>query len=557
MNYFVEKSGQDPISDKYKSYLAKKARMLNVNLTAKWEKCHRKLSVFQTKFCDWLSSETTIERQITTEISFLELPVVSTSAEKNASLTGRPPLDFSEKSERSKRRQAANLSMSENNQTNLLVTAASMSARKEGQVDLAVVLKETIESPSRPSKIRKLCHQDIKSPISMSEEEALAFILENDFSKRQYCNIRLESKRRNSDIYPSYNKVLAVKNKCRPNGVIVDDKCAKVPLQMLLTHTTKRILEMQKDVLATIANSHISTEMIFSYGFDSSSGQSQYKQAFLDPCTSRNADSCLFATTVIPLRLLTSTGILIWNNRSPQSTRFCRPLKLEFTKETKEVIIKEADDLKEQILELEKLQFEIDAGKIIEVTFKMSLTVIDGKVLNVLTNTSSYQKCPICHCTQSDILEITDYNSEKFRPIEDNLKYGISPLHCWIRFFEFILHLGYKLEIKKWQIRSDEDKNAVKKRKEKIQNDFWKELSLRVDIPKPGGCGTTNDGNTSRRAFMEYEQFSKILGVDMELIFRLRIILISLSCQFPLNFDKFEKYCFETGQYYQNMYPWR
>ena len=112
------------------------------------------------------------------------------------------------------------------------------------------------------------------------------------------------------------------------------------------------------------------------------------------------------------------------------------------------------------------------------------------------------------------------------------------------------------MEVKKWQTRSDEDKDAIKKRKEYIQNEFWKELSLRVDVPKAGGCGSTNDGNTSRRAFTEYDKFSKVLGVDTELIFRMRIILICLSCQLSLNLDKFEEYCFQTGQLYQSKYPW-
>lgn len=244
------------------------------------------------------------------------------------------------------------------------------------------------------------------------------------------------------------------------------------------------------------------------------------------------------------------------NNRFPQSTRFCRPLKLEFTSETKEVIRREADDLKKGIESIENIQIEIAEGKKIEISFSLFLTVIDGKVLNVLTETTSTQKCPICHATPRDFLAVNDFTSEKFHPIEENLKYGISPLHCWIRIFEFVLHLGYKIDIKKWQIRSDENKKAVLEKKAKIQNEFWKELGLRVDIPKAGGSGSTNDGNTSRRAFAEHTIFSAITQVDQELIFRLKIILISLSCQFALDLEKFEKYCFETAEYYLSKYPW-
>ena len=279
-------------------------------MSAKWEKCHRRLDDFQIKYSGWLCSVTVINRQINLEIASTETQctVELSPDEKVVSLTGRRQLKYSEKSERSKRRQAANLSMSEHNETNLLVQAASISARKQGQVDLAVVLKESIESPSRPSKIRKLYVDDVKAPIVMSDEEALAFLLEKNFSKSQYCSIRTESKQRNANIYPLYDNILAIKSKCRPDGVLVDDKCAKVPLQMLLTHTAKRIIEMQKEVFATITGNFISTEMIFSYSFDSSSGQSQYKQSFLDQSTPRNADSCLLAITVIPLRLLCSAG---------------------------------------------------------------------------------------------------------------------------------------------------------------------------------------------------------------------------------------------------------
>ena len=52
-------------------------------------------------------------------------------------------------SERSKRREASELSTKTGNETELLVQASIMSARKEGKRELAVVLKETMESPTR------------------------------------------------------------------------------------------------------------------------------------------------------------------------------------------------------------------------------------------------------------------------------------------------------------------------------------------------------------------------------------------------------------------------
>lgn len=79
--------------------------------------------------------------------------------------------------------------------------------------------------------------------------------------------------------------------------------------------------------------------------------------------------------------------------------------------------------------------------------------------------------------------------------------YGISPLHAWIRFFEYCLHLSYRVDLKVWQIKGDKLKVAFHNRKKRIQAILWERLGLIVDRPKPGGSGTTNDGNTARRAF--------------------------------------------------------
>lgn len=51
------------------------------------------------------------------------------------SVGGRPQLHFREKSERSKRWAAAELSTVCSNETNLLVRAATISERKQGQTD--------------------------------------------------------------------------------------------------------------------------------------------------------------------------------------------------------------------------------------------------------------------------------------------------------------------------------------------------------------------------------------------------------------------------------------
>ncbi|CAH0560414.1 unnamed protein product [Brassicogethes aeneus] len=95
--------------------------------------------------------------------------------------------------------------------------------------------------------------------------------------------------------------------------------------------------------------------ILFSYGFNGSSGQSPYKQKFDTPGFS---DSSIFATTVIPLRLVFN-DIILWNNRTPQSVRFCRPLKIQFAKETKELVLMEKEDIKDQINQLNILEIPL------------------------------------------------------------------------------------------------------------------------------------------------------------------------------------------------------
>jgi len=62
-------------------------------------------------------------------------------------------------------------------------------------------------------------------------------------TKDVYCEMRKASAESNVNIWPSYAKVLESKKKCRPDGMIFEELSAYVPLQQLLDHTTKRILD--------------------------------------------------------------------------------------------------------------------------------------------------------------------------------------------------------------------------------------------------------------------------------------------------------------------------
>ena len=120
-------------------------------------------------------------------------------------------------------------------------------------------------------------------------------------------------------------------------------------------------------------------------------------------------------------------------------------------------------------------------------------------------------------------------------------------LHAWIRFFECLLHLSYKLPLKKWQAQGEEDKKIVAATKKNIQTRFKKELGLIIDRPKPG-FGSTNDGNTARRFFESYELSAAITGIDKDLINRFGIIMKVISSGYKINIEKFQHYTKTTAE---------
>lgn len=62
--------------------------------------------------------------------------------------------------------------------------------------------------------------------------------------------------------------------------------------------------------------------------------------------------------------------------------------------------------------------------------------------------------------------------------------------------FRTLLHISYRLNIQKFQIRDSADKILVNERKSEIREKPGSDMGLLVDIPKPG-FGITNDGNSS------------------------------------------------------------
>lgn len=95
-------------------------------------------------------------------------------------------------------------------------------------------------------------------------------------------------------------------------------------------------------------------------------------------------------------------------------------------KETADVITSEVGRVQNEIKNLNKTIITI-SDKIFEVSHSLVLAMIDGKVANTITQSSSNAVCYICKAKPSEMnnLEILIMKPES----EEALKFGVSPLH--------------------------------------------------------------------------------------------------------------------------------
>jgi hypothetical protein len=86
-----------------------------------------------------------------------------------------------------------------------------------------------------------------------------------------------------------------------------------------------------------------------------------------------------------------------------------------------------------------------EQNSVVSVSHNVMLTVIDGKICNAVTSTTSAQVCYVCGAAPKQINRIdgivkTDVDVTTY-------KFMLSTLDAWIRFFECLLHISYRLQI--------------------------------------------------------------------------------------------------------------
>lgn len=510
------------------------------DLNKKWKTCHRTYTKFVSTYDSWLAKSINLSR-------IFQIKKIG----------GRPIKQFAECSARTKTRKIQDLVASKS--TEELATATRISLNLSGKKDAAFLVKQATSQTNQATEIKNAFLSSQKISSSFTPTEALALLTDLKLSKHQYITLRARLKEKGyKNLIPSYDLIQVEKFKCYPpkEAIKITESSAEIQLQPLLDITAHRILEVQKDVLEAYIPKDQPTELQFihKWGIDGSSGQARYKQRFLDQNVN---DADLLLVSLVPLQVRDNLSDkpdsqkIIWKNPKCSSTKFCRPISFQFKKETKETTKFEVNKIENQIHNLIPTVIPFYQTNII-INHKLLLTMLDGKAGSNLTDTST-QTCNICKVTPKHINNLEYVKG--LRVNKENYKYGISSLHAHIRFFECLIHIAYRLEIQKWQMRDAQEKQSYEIRKAFIIEQFRKELGLLIDLPKQG-AGSTNDGNTARRFFENYEKSAVITNLDQTLIWRFYIILLVISAEYDIDTEKFRSYTYDTAKLFVELYNW-
>lgn len=432
---------------------------------------------------DWLNTE-----------FFVTLPATGKSL-NSLQKRGRPCSSYQTSSKSTKKRK--NTSLCKDNGLDHLHDAYTQGLRSIGEVDEAKII-ELLRSFSKAKKkevLKTLEESEITQ--AFDELEALSVYIDLNLTKAEYMYLRNLFLERKLPVFPPYYKIQKAKRSCYPPpaSIEITNTYAKVKsLQDLLDHTTARIVMIESVEIKNLQR----LTLYCKWGCDGSSGQSEYKQPFPEE-SNIISDANLFITSLVPIKLVDEdTGYTVWQNPAPSSVRFCRPISIELCKETPAKTKEVVENIETQI-KLLSPSIIVKNEQQVEVKHELFLTMIDGKIAQVLTNTPSCSTCTICKATPT---QMNDLKRVAARPVNENaFKYGLSTLHAWIRCMEMILHISYNYQFQKWSATKEDHQRIKKEKKQSVQKRFREELGLNIDKPRHAS-GNSNDGNTARRFFL-------------------------------------------------------
>lgn len=462
-----------------------------------WKIARQTQSKFDEKNELFMKNNFTIEFKKVNLLSFENIASNNLQSDSNLRGRGRPRKNFENCSRQTQKRRFKELQ------------------NKYNQAELI----NAIIFPKTKQKLNKSKNKFSKDLINGT----LALYMDMGMTREKYEHLRKYNARYfGNKQCPPYAQIQAAKIDCFPRDITITEKRAEIKLQALLDHTVSRIISLITEIKDFQEIDYNDFVLYGKWGMDGASGQQNFKQQWSinDENNNNNNDtaylndSTVFVISYVPLVLSFNNDIL-WKNDRPSSVCYCRPIKFEFFKETSSNILREYNFYTTEIDNL-KPTIVIQDQKTIKVTHNLQCTMIDGKVCNVLTNQKSSMSCNICGATPKEMNDLEKIKQLKCN--EDNYKFGLSTLHCWIRFMECILHISYNIDFKQSSARKN-NKILKQNKKKQVQHGLKLQLGITVDVVKQSH-GTTNDGNTARRFFADSKVVSDIIKVDQKLIKR-------------------------------------
>lgn len=536
---------------------------------------------------------------------------------------GRPAKSYESLSKHSQRR--FSYILSRHHTIEELLGAANHGAHKIYRNDVARKIRQIREILAGP--VLKELPKPLPPIIPFTPNEIVNWVIDSSITKNCYTELRFSCKAKGAHIFPHYNHVANAKVACYPKTIQVNQIVAEIPLQSLLNHTGERCVLLNKEEIGKMKpeRGRLKLNLVLKWGYDSSSGTSEWRQRFLSDSMRDGSEADLFCVSLVPLSLRNPDSI-IWTNPTPANPRFARPLSIQFGKETPELAYAAQAKVEAQIRDLQPSYFVIDldaktpdydvvddentnkvtkpftsvpnsisnsssgvtysidssgvpssissgncigeptssgSGKQrikksggnsenrveVEVYFLLQHTVVEP-ILHFGSFGTFRDKDPNCHICFSDHNIANQFTV----PSSDAQKYIVSKNQMWQNCFDTLIHLASLLPQESWAGRIDVTARMAQRRVD-IHKAFKKELGLIVDKCKSGNV-SNNDSMQIRKAFQSESEFSRLTGVDRELLHRFSVILTAMSLDYEINTDAFGSYCKETADYFGHIYQW-
>ena len=278
-----------------------------------------------------------------------------------------------------------------------------------------------------------------------------------------------------------------------------------VKVRAMISNDVARMLEIEevKQKIESFAEettrTSVDVELMVAAGLDSSTGFSHYDQAGI-----LGKDDSLLTEHLMSLKLVANEQDW-WINPNPQSDMFCHAFSMSWVKETDTVTKNAYDKFAKEVQHINEDPILVHFGTLelrVKVSFIYSL--IDGKAANAIVGNGNTKACPLYGCFKGSSSLI-----------------GPHFYHSKLNWFEWLIRVCTQKQVGGNLPQSHKLVVAMIRTISDGVEDCFK---INVNRPQPGGKGSSNHGNTVRKALTDIEKLAKILGMNQDLLENLKMI---------------------------------